>query len=130
MTAEGHIRDALIEALRADATLTAQVNRVYDGFPAKATPPALIVGECIGADWGTKDRPGRELRIGLTIEDDIETPTRIGGIMASADAAVQALPSPVAGWEIGSLRLVRSRLLRNNRGLWSALLDYRIRVLG
>ena len=130
MTAESEIRDALIVALRADAALGNQVNRVHDGFPAKATPPVLIVGEVTGTDWGTKDRPGREVRIGLTIEDDIETPARIGGIMALADGAVQSLGSPVAGWQIGSLRLVRSRLLRSNRGVWNALLDYRIRVLG
>lgn len=130
MNAETDIRAALIARLRADAALAAQVNRVHDGTPAKSTPPTLIVGECIGGDWGTKDRPGRELRIGLTVEDDIETPARIGGIMALADAAVQGLAGTVSGWDIGSLTLVRSRLLRLNSGVWNALIDYRIRVLG
>jgi len=129
MNAEYDIRNALIAELRSDVVLSAQVNRVYDGFPVKATPPMLVVGDVLGGDWAVKDRPGRELRIGITIEDDIETPTRISTIMPLTDAAVQRLNGTVAGWQVGSLRMVRSRLLRSNRGRWNALMDYRIRVL-
>lgn len=128
MNAEGDIRAAVIALLRADAALGGQVNRVHDGAPVKASPPILIVGECSGTDWGTKDRDGRELRLALTIEDDLETPTRISGIMPLADAAVRGLTG-TAAWRIGSLILMRSRLLRTGAGRWSALLDYRIRVL-
>jgi len=129
MNAEYDIRNALIAELRGDAPLNAQVNRVYDGFPVKATPPMLVVGDALGSDWAVKDRPGRELRIGITIEDDSETPTRISAIMPLTDAAVQRLNGTISGWQLGSLRMVRSRLLRNNRGRWNALMDYRIRVL-
>lgn len=129
MSAEHDIRTALIAELRTDAALAAQVNRVHDGVPVKSTPPTLIVGECSGSDWGTKDKAGRELRIALTIEDDLETPTRIGGIIPLADAAVQRIAGTISGWQVGSLRLVRSRLLRTNAGRWNALMDYRIRVL-
>jgi hypothetical protein len=129
MNAESDIRAALIAELRGDTALGAQVNRIYDGTPAKATPPMVVVGDALGSDWAVKDRPGRELRIGLVIEDDIETPARIGGIMPMADAAVQRLSGTVAGWRIGSLVMIRSRLLRTNAGRWNAVMDYRIRVL-
>lgn len=129
MTAEYDIRAALIAELRADAALGAQVNRVHDGVPGKSAPPTLIVGDCTGSDWGTKDKGGRELRIALTIEDDIETPARIGSIMPLADAGVQRVTGMISGWQVGSLRLIRSRLLRTNAGRWNALMDYRIRVL-
>ncbi len=129
MNAEGDIRAAVIALLRGDAALGGQVNRVHDGTPVKATPPTLIVGECSGSDWGTKDKAGRELRLALTIEDDLETPARIGGIMPLADTAVRGLTGAVAGWRIGSLVLMRSRLLRTGAGRWNALLEYRIRVL-
>ena len=129
MNAEYDIRGALIAELRGDVALTAQVNRIHDGEPDKATPPTMMVGECLGTDWAVKDKPGRELRIAITIEDDIETPTRISGIMPVTDAAVQRLTGTVAGWQVGSLRMVRSRLLRTNAGRWNALMDYRIRVL-
>ena len=129
MNAESDIRAALIAELRADGALSAQVNRVYDGAPDKARPPMVVVGECIGTDWAVKDRPGREVRIGIVIEDEIETPVRISGIMPLVDAAVQRLSGTIAGWQIGSLVMIRSRLLRTNAGRWNAVMDYRIRVL-
>jgi len=129
VNAESDIRAAVVALLRGDAALIALVNRVHDGPPVKATPPMLIVGECSGADWGTKDRAGRELRLAITIEDDLETAARIRGIMPVADAAVQRLTSAVGAWRVGSLRMIRSRLLRTGAGRWNALLDYRIRVL-
>lgn len=129
MNAEGDIRAAVIALLRGDVALGGQVNRVHDGTPVKATPPMLIVGECSGTDWGTKDKAGRELRLVLTIEDDLETPARISAIIPLADTAVRGLSGTVGAWRIGSLILMRSRLLRTGAGRWNALLDYRIRVL-
>lgn len=129
MNAEHDIRAALIVALRDDAALSAQVNRIYDGTPDKATPPILVVGECSGSDWAVKDRPGRELRIGISIEDDRETPARISAIMPLADAVVQGLPGTISGWRIGSLVMIRSRLARTGAGRWIAVMDYRIRIL-
>lgn len=129
MNPDVDIRAALIALLRADAALTAQVNRIYDGTPDKASPPMVIVGEGIGTDWSTKDKPGRELRIGITIEDDRETHARIGAIMPLVDAAVQGLSGAVGVWRFGSLVMTRSRLLRTGAGRWNAVMDYRIRVL-
>lgn len=129
MKADHDMRAAVLALLRDDAALGARINRVHDGMPAKATPPMLVVGECGGTDWGCKDRPGREVRITLTVEDDIETTTRIGGILTLTDEVVQRLSGTVAGWSIASLRLVRSRLLRTNAGRWNGLMEYRIRVL-
>ena len=74
MNADADIRAALVSLLQGDAALNAQVNRVYDGEPAKATPPMLVVGDVLGSDWATKDKAGRELRLSLTVEDDRETP--------------------------------------------------------
>ena len=54
---------------------------------------------------------------------------RISGIMPLVDAGVQRLSGTVAGWQIGSLVMIRSRLLRTNAGRWNAVMDYRIRVL-
>lgn len=129
MTAESDIRAALIAELRNDAALGVLVNRVYDGIPVKSSPPTLVVGECVGSDWGVKDKAGRELRIGITTEDDIETPARISSIMPLVDTAVQRLTGTVGLWQVGSLIMVRSRLLRTNAGRWNAVMDYRIRVL-
>lgn len=129
MNGEYDIRAALLAQLRADEALMARVNHVYDEAPVKSTPPMIVLGPCTGDDWGTKDRPGRELRLGLTVEDDLETVSRISAIMPMIDAIVHRLPRVIAGWRTGSLRLIRSRLLRLNNGRWNGVMDYRIRVL-
>lgn len=129
MSAEAEMRAALLAALRADAALMARVNRVHDDPPLKASPPMVVVGECSGTDWGTKDRPGRELRMSVTIEDDRETQARIAGIMPLVEAAVGSLPGTVGIWQTGSLMLIRSRLYRTAAGRWVGLLEYRLRVL-
>ncbi|MPT49098.1 MAG: DUF3168 domain-containing protein [Sphingobium sp.] len=129
MNAEVDIRAALLALLRGDGALMAQVNRIYDEAPVKATPPMVVVGQCTGDDWGTKDRPGRELRIGITAEDDKESATRLSNIMGNIDQIIAQLPASIAGWQLGSIRLIRSRLLRTNALRWNGVMDYRIRVL-
>ena len=129
MNPDVDIRAAIIALLRADTALNAQVNRIYDGTPDKASPPMVVVGEGIGTDWATKDRPGRELRIGIIIEDNLETHARIGSIMPLVDAAMLGLAGTVGAWRVGSLVMTRSRLLRTGAGRWNAVMDYRIRVL-
>jgi len=129
MNADSDIRTALVALLQADSALNAQVNRVYDGVPAKATPPMVVVGDCIGSDWATKDKAGRELRLGVQIEDNRETPNRISAIMPLVDVAVQGLTGTIGVWHVGSLVMIRSRLVRNSAGRWVAVMDYRIRVL-
>lgn len=130
MSAEQEIRAAMIAGLRGHSGLSALVNRVFDGPPVKASVPYVVVGEFSGTDWGTKDRPGRELRLALSIIDEGETPTRIGTILPLVGIAVQGVVAAgVAGWEMGSLVLVRSRLVASAPSKWSAVMDYRLRVL-
>lgn len=130
MSAEIELRDAVLAQLRGDAALMALVNRVYDGDPVKATTPYILVGECAGSDWGTKNHAGRELRLGITIYDDTQTAARIGQILPLVHGALGQVAAAGTGtWRVGSLVLVRSRLFGRESGRWSALLDWRLRVL-
>lgn len=130
MSAETEVRDAIIAQLRGDAALMALVNRVYDGDPVKATTPYILVGECAGSDWGTKNHAGRELRLGITIHDDAQTAVRIGQILPLVQNALGQVATVGAGaWRVGSFVLIRSRLFGREGGRWSALLDWRLRVL-
>lgn len=134
MSADLAVRAAVIAALRGHGALAALINRVHDGEPVKATPPIVVVGECAASDWGTKDREGRELRLALSVRDTGETSTRVGQIVPLIDAAVRAIGPVVSGgvagnWQIGSITLIRSRLLRSGEAQWSAVIDYRLRAL-
>jgi hypothetical protein len=130
--AEIAMRGALLAALRGHAELAAQLNGVHDGTPLQASPPYAVVGEALTSEWGTKDAPGYELRIGIGLIDGADDNGRLGGMMMLADAAVRGVAAP-EGWQIGSVAFLRSRVLRRTRtareGGWSATMDYRVRML-
>lgn len=127
-SAEGVLAQAVAQVLRQAAGLAA-LNGVYAGPPLKASPPWAEIGETLGIDWGTKDRAGRELRIAVTIRDAGETSARTTALAAAAGAAIEALPRGLAGWNVASVVLARSRLAGSAAGRWSVTLDYRVRML-
>lgn len=125
MSAESVVQAALVAALKGNTGL----NGVFEGPPVKATPPYAEIGETLSGDWSVKDRDGRELRLAVTIRDAAETPTRVQALAAAAGAAIEALPRDLDGWRIASLVFVRMRLLRPAPGRWSAVIEYRVRML-
>jgi hypothetical protein len=133
MSAEMVVRCAVLDALRGHGALMAVLNGVHDGAPVQASAPYAVVGEAIGAEWGTKDVAGWEVRVGLSLFDRAEGSGRLGEMMALADAAVRGIGG-VASWEVGSIVFLRSRTVRRSAaerdgGGWNATMDYRLRVL-
>ena len=125
MSAEAVVQAALLAALKGLAGL----NGVFEGPPVKAAPPYAEIGETLSGDWSVKDRDGRELRLAVTIRDAAETPARVQALAGAAGAAIEALPRDLGGWRIASLMFVRMRLLRPAPGRWSAVIEYRVRML-
>lgn len=128
MSAEMAVRAGVLAALRGDAALAALLNGVWDGAPVKASAPFAVVGECLGSEWGTKDRPGREVRVALNVQDRREGGEALAEMLALADAAVKRVA--VVGYEVAGVGLVRTRILRGREDGWRALVDYRVRILG
>jgi Protein of unknown function (DUF3168) len=130
MSAEQDFRSAIIARLQSDISLKPLVNHVYDGAPVAASPPYIVVGEVIGTDWGTKDREGRELRLAIMLYDAMEKPARLAALVPIVQANMHHIGSfGVNGWDIGSLVLIRSNLVASTAGKWTAVLDFRLRVL-
>lgn len=131
MAVEIMARDAVIAAFGGDGDLVGQVNAVFDGAPARATPPYVVVGECQGSDWGAKDIPGRELRLSVSLHDAGQATGRLAQMMARVDPVLQGLTNLGEGWRVVSARLLRSRLSRAPKGEagWQAAIDYRLRVV-
>jgi len=125
MSAEAVAPAALLAALKGLTGL----NGVFEGSPVKATPPYAEIGETLSGDWSVKDRDGRELRLAVTIRDAAETPARVQALANAAGATIEALPRDLPGWRIASLVFVRTRLLRPAPGRWSAVIEYRVRML-
>lgn len=127
MSALAAVRAAALVRLRGEAALT--VNRVWDGADGRGTVPYAVLRDVIASDWGTKDRAGREVRVGVTIRDEGEAPARATALAAAAEAALLDLPRGLTGWRVASVVPVRSAVLAEGQGRWAALIDVRVRVL-
>ncbi len=145
MTIETAFKAAVLAALAGAPGLTGRLNRVGDGEVERAPVPYAWTGEVIAGEWGGKARPGRELRLGVTIADRGTDAAGTGGavngggtdrlavLAGAAEAALLALPRTLtladgAGWETGGVVVTRVRLHRRGDGLRLAQIDLRLRA--
>lgn len=131
MSAESVLAAALLAVLRGDAVLAATVNGVFETGGVEtggvAALPFAELGELIAVDWGTKSAAGRELRVGVMLRDAGEAGVRV--LAEAAGAAIERLPRDLSGWRVASVVFVRSRVARAAAGKWSALVEYRVRMM-
>ena len=124
-SAESAVQAAALAAVRAVPGL----NGVYLAPPVKATVPYAELGDLLSGDWSVKDRAGRELRLMVSVRDAGESNARVQTLAGAVGAAIEALPRDLAGWRVGSVMLVRSRVTGGPPGRWRASVEYRLRVL-
>ena len=122
MSAGGALQEVLAERLATVAGLTG----VYDGPPARATFPYVVLDAGTESDWSHKTGAGRELLVAVTLWD--EQPVRLNALADAVEAAVSGAGSPV-GWSLVSLQFLRRRIIRDVAGPWAAAIDFRARLL-
>ncbi|MEQ8410617.1 MAG: DUF3168 domain-containing protein [Erythrobacter sp.] len=125
---ENRLRAQLIEWLRLDPAL-ATINAIEEESPLGASTPWLGIAASASADWGTKDRPGREVRIALELESRSDEPAADADLLAAIERRVLALPSAQHGFEVASIRFLRSRSEARPSNLRGGLLEFRFRIL-
>ena len=124
-----HVQRAVIDALHNSVPVMATVSGVYDGAPARAAYPYITVGDGVSGDWSTKTAPGRELRLPLVIWDDGEDPSQLHSLIHQVEEAVAQTERDLDGWRVASLVFIRSLIARDPAGPWSALVEFRVRVM-
>ncbi|HEX7856703.1 MAG TPA: DUF3168 domain-containing protein [Sphingobium sp.] len=122
------LRETILSALRDDAALMALVNVVADGGAAKVTAPAVLLGQCIGTEWGAKGLRGLSVRVPLTLIDRAERPERLSAMAACIEAVMDGLPELAGDWRIGTVLLNGTRTVRGGDGQWTMLADYLVRL--
>lgn len=125
---ENELRAALLGWLRADPAL-AHVNSIEEEAPLTASPPWLGIVASAAIDWGSKDRPGREVRIALELQTRTDLPAADTPLLGMIERRVLALPPPQSGFEIASIRFLRSRSEARDDNRRAALLEFRFRLL-
>ena len=128
MSLEQDFALAVIDWLADDAALMARVNGVFHRSPARIAAPYVLLDDLLATDWGTKDRPGRELRLAFSIRDGSADPGSVSAIAAALEARLIAMPRAGHGYRLASIHPLRSRTVRLGE-TWLVTLDYRARLL-
>jgi hypothetical protein len=124
---ENALRAALIEWLRADPAL-ADINAIEEEAPLRASPPWLGIAASASSDWGTKDRPGREIRVALELETRIDDPAADAALLSAIEARVCDLPPFAPDYELASIRFLRARSEQREANRRAALTEFRFRL--
>ena len=123
------VQQTLLAALNADPSLPTFVTGIYDGAPARAKYPYIVVSDSMALDWSTKSGTGRDVSLIVTLWDNSNTPAVMHTIMALIENAVPMMARTLPGWQIVTLNFVRSRLLRTAAGPWSGLVEHRAKLI-
>lgn len=124
---ENHLRAELISWLRDDPAL-ATINAIEEEAPVKASSPWIGIAASASTDWGTKERPGREVRIAIELETRADEPDADGSLISAIERRVLDLPPFQTGFEIASIRFLRARSEEREGNLRGALLEFRFRI--
>jgi hypothetical protein len=125
---ENDLRAALIAWLRSDPAL-AGINAIEEETPLSASPPWLGIAASASIDWGTKERAGRETRIALELETRSDLPSADAPLLGLIERRVLDLPPFQPGFELASIRFLRSRSEARADNRRAALLEFRFRIL-
>ncbi|MBA3862839.1 MAG: DUF3168 domain-containing protein [Alphaproteobacteria bacterium HGW-Alphaproteobacteria-9] len=125
---ENDLRAALIAWLKADPALAA-INAIEEESPLSVSPPWLGIAASASIDWGTKDRQGRETRIAMELETRTDLTAADAPLLAAIERRVLDLPPFQAGFELASIRFLRSRSEARADNRRAALIEFRFRIL-
>lgn len=125
---ETQLRAALLDWLQSDAILANLLNAIAEEAPSRAAPPWLGIAASASADWSTKDRTGREIRVALELHCRGDDPGTAAATQA-IEARVAALPRAQSGFEIATVTFLRARAEQRPNNLRAVLLEYRFRLL-
>ncbi len=126
---ETHLRSALISWLRDDPVLAAALNAITEEAPLRTSAPWLGIVASASADWSTKDRTGREVRLALELHMRGDAPDAAAELVSAIEARVQSLPPDQPGFRIVTTQFLRARAEQRASNTRAVLLEYRFRLL-
>jgi hypothetical protein len=127
---ETQLRAALVEWLRTDPTLAAQLNSVTEEAPPRASPPWLGLVTSASTDWSVKDATGREVRIALELHLRGDDPATGATLVQAIEERIASLARAQDGFAVVTIVFLRSRVEQRPANTRAALLEYRFRLLG
>ena len=117
---------------RAVMTALRQVQRlsgVSDGAPGQIADSHASLDMGPETDWGHKSGAGAEIRFAILIRCDGEVADRARRLADAVRENVEVIAPVLPGWRLVSLALQRARTVREPGPRWTALIEYRARML-
>lgn len=126
---EHDIRAALIAWLASGLAPLDTLNAIEEEVPQRSGPPWLAIAASASADWGTKDRMGREVRVALELHTRGQDVAGDAALVRAIDRRVEDLPRQHDHFHIVTIQFLRARAERRPAGRRAMLLEYRFRSL-
>ncbi len=123
------LRAALIAWLKADTILADQLNAVVEEAPSRTALPWLAVAASASADWSSKDRTGREVRVALELHCRGDRPDAAAALVGAIENRVTSLPAAQSGFQIVTIQFLRARAEQRGSNTRAVLIEYRFRLL-
>ena len=127
MSAEFAARRRLITLLQEDHALALLAHAVFDGEPLHASPPYIMIGTALGSPWGTKDRPGRQVRVTIVIAGHGDQGPEEASCLVTQ--ALLQMRGEWEDWDFVAVRRQRTRLTRPQAREWRYQLEIECRML-
>jgi hypothetical protein len=102
---------------------------VYDGPPADAAPPYLVIGPDSVGEWGTKTEIGHEHRVAVSLWTDAPGMAAAKALLGPVEAALLALAGARDGHRVVTCRLQRCAVIAQPGGWTQGLVEVRVRTV-
>ena len=123
------LRAALIAWLADDPVLAAKLNAVVEEVPLRTSLPWLAVAASASADWSTKDKTGREVRVALELHYRGDRADSGAILVGAIEARIAAMPTAQTGFALVTTQFLRARAEQRGESSRAVLLEYRFRLL-
>jgi Protein of unknown function (DUF3168) len=123
------LRAALVAWLAGDPALSARLNAIVEETPSRTALPWLAIAASASADWSTKDKPGREVRVALELHCRGDRPDTAAELTAAIEARLAALPADQGDFQVVTAQFLRARAEQRGANTRAILLEYRFRIL-
>ncbi len=123
------LRAALVSWLAADPALSSRLNAVVEEAPSRTALPWLAVAASASADWSTKDKAGREVRVALELHCRGDRPDTAAELTAAIESRIAALPGDQGDFQIVTTWFLRARAEQRGASTRAILLEYRFRLI-
>lgn len=122
MSAATDLQSALVARLGGCQHLTG----VFDGAPARADYPYIVLDCGTSKDWSCSSHKGEDVIIKVAVWDD--DPARFTTLEDAVSALLEQPPS-LSNWKVMSFRYQARRRERNVPGPWSVSIEYRAKLI-